>query len=139
MSDEQKLPDLAHTRKTVTLTHRQAGAGLTVGAVLLALQPILNSFQSKDAAKGDISVIQVQMTSIIDQMRDLKGGVRDLNATVTAGDQELVTKLRLLNQSIKDREVLAEGRQTRTDDRQDRSIEGLTLLALKVKGGKLTN
>lgn len=127
--DDNK-PSEEKVRKTLTLTHKQAGLSAIVGAVLFALQPTLAHFQTKDVADLKTEVIQTQLNSVISQQADIKNAIRDTNLAITANGADIVTRLRLLNEAIKQREIQAETRQKSTDDRQDRYIE----MVLQAKG-----
>lgn len=137
MADE----DVQHPekiRKTLTLTHRQAGVTGIAALVLYALQPTLAHFQTKDVADAKTEVIQAQLSALTQQNVDLKTAVHDVTENMRLNHEDTLASLRRLSDAQKLREQQQETRQKSTDDRQDRHIEMLEAKGLS-SGRKTMN
>lgn len=115
-------------KKTVTLTHRQAAGAsaslaVIVASVMAALQPTLNSFQTKELADIKKQVIEEKMNTQQEQIRQLTYSVQRVDDNVTSSKTELVTMLRRLADVQREAMNKTEERQRVTDERQDRGIE----------------
>lgn len=133
-------PTQPPTEKVQRVYHftRQHGIGALVGGLIMALQPTLAHFQTKDVAEADMKAIQLQLNAQSLQMNDFKVAIKDVATAVKDAQGDLVTRLRLMNDAQKLREAQQEMRQKSTDERQDRFIE----MALQMKPsafGRKTN
>lgn len=136
MADDSEPSNI---RKTLTLTHKQAGVGLTVGAAIMALQPLFSMFQTREGAKSQERILEAQLVSQQIQISSLSQSIQGVNANVTSSKDEVVTMLRRLSDSQKAAAAATETRQRAVDDRQDRNIETLVAKAIGFGGRKSSN
>lgn len=131
--------DPSHIRKTLTLTHKQAGLGLGVGAAMMALQPLFSMFQTREGAKSQEKVLEAQLVSQQIQISSLGQSIQNVNLNVTNSKDEVVTMLRRLSDNQRSAAAAAELRQKGVDDRQDRNIETLVAKAIGLGSRKAPN
>lgn len=128
MADEK--PSEEKVRKTFSLSTRQALGGLTVGGALIAVQPLFNMFQTRDSARAQEKVLELQLESQKERILGIETAIRDVNKNVSDSKDEVITMLRRLSDSQKAAAAAAENRQKTVDDRQDRHIELLEANAI---------
>jgi uncharacterized protein YwgA len=106
------------TRKTVSFTHKQLGMSGLVGAILLAIQPMLSKFQTTEGSDAKMEVVKVQLENQAKQIDEIKLGIREVNENVKNAKEELVTTLRRTSD-------VARIREEQTEQRHNREIDGI--------------
>lgn len=113
MSDEITV-DPNHVRKTVSLTHKQAGIGAGLVAAILSIQPLRDMFVTKDENK-----------STIVRLDKFEMGQRELKDLITKNEAEAVRRSERVADKIMDRIKEAETRTTANQDRQEHRMDTL--------------
>lgn len=124
---DQQAPE-EKIRKTISLTHKQAGIGGSALALLLYLQPTLNKFVTRDEIKSSEVVVT-----------ELQKSVATLNDRIDDSKREIVEIIRRSNDLRRQEASATENRQRATDDRQDRATEALQVFAFKTKPNRSAN
>lgn len=122
MEKEQDVhPD--HQRKSISLTHKQAGTIGAITAASLLVQPLFDVFQTKDLSDAKMQVIQVQMDVQKRSIDELKAEVKTVNDNVITSRKDLLTTINEFSREQRQRDLEADSRQKDIDDRQDRRME----------------
>ena len=122
MTNEQDVhPE--HQRKTISLTHKQAGTIGAIGAAFLLIQPLFDVFQTKDVSEAKMQVVQVQIENQRHDTAELKQEIKTVNDNVISARADIMASFKEFTKTQRERDLDAALRQKEVDERQDRRIE----------------